>query len=168
MKTDMRLIVVFSAAAAILLMVYLAKRSTDPQSAIIAGERERLYASRDDVRMKQDLIYAGALGDRLAFLDYRTAVAYNDEQQPDKAIVILRRLINDEETREEGGIRRRSRSYANEADYYDVLHTSFELKHDEAEANRALDRRMQLLSRAREQRRLEKRETGKYVGTAED
>ncbi len=168
MKTYLRITVLFVVAVGILFVIYLAKRATEPQSAMIIRERDRVYAAQDKDRMKNDPVYAAEIQDRLAFLDYRTSLAYNDEKQPDKAIAILQRLIEDEEAKEKGGIRRNARSHANEADYYEALQTSFELKHDEAQANKALDRRTQLMSEARKLERLENREEGKYVGPSAD
>jgi hypothetical protein len=164
-KTYLRFIVLFVVAAAILFVIYLVRQATEPQSALIARERNRVYVSRDNDRMKNDPAYAGYLVDQLAFLDHRLAVAYNEENHPDKAIAILRRLIDDEEAKEKGGLRRRSLSYTNEANYFETLQASFDLKHDEAEVIKALDRRIQLMAKARELGRTEKSEEGKFVGT---
>jgi hypothetical protein len=168
MKTYLRLTVLVAVFAAILFAVYLVRQATVPQSAIIAKERNRLYASRDKKRMVNDPIYAGELEDKLALLDYWMAVAYNDEKKPDKAIAILQRLINDEEARDKDSIPRRSRSYMHEANYYEALKESFELKHEMAEVNKALDRYTQLKIKAAELRRLESRDDGKYVGSPAD
>ncbi len=168
MKTYLRLIILFAVAAAALLVVYLVRRATEPQSAIIARERDRVYAARDVDRMKNDAVYAAKVEDTLAFLDYRLAVACNAENKPDRAIDILQRLIGDEEAREKGGIPRRSRSYLQEANYYEALKESFALTHDEAEANKALDRYTQLMTKAMESRKLESREEGRSVGSPAD
>jgi len=168
MKTYLRLTILVAVVAAILLAVYLVRQAAVPQSAIIAKERSRLYASRDKKRMANDPAYAGELADKLDLLDYWTAAAYNDENKPDKAIAILQRLINDEEARGRGGIPRRSRSYMHEANYYEVLKESFELKHEGAEVNKALDRYTQLKIKAAELKRLESREDGKYLGSPSD
>lgn len=166
MKTYLRFIIVFIVAAAILFAVYLLKRATEPQSAVISRERARAYASRDEDRMKNDPVYAVKLQDTLALLDFRLAAAYNSENTPDKAIAVLRSLISDEESKNRGGIPRRSRSYMKEADYYDALKESFELKRDPDEVNKALDRRMQLMSKALESARTERSDEGKFVGTS--
>lgn len=168
MKSYLRLAVLFGVAAAILLAVYVARRATVPQSAVIAKERNRIYDSRDKKRMANDPIYAGELENKLALLDYWMAVAYNDENKPDKAVVILQRLIHDEEAGKQGGIPRRSRSYLREAGYYEALKESYELKHDAAEVKRALDRYTQLKIKAAELKSLESREEGKYVGPSSD
>lgn len=168
MKSYLRLTIVVAVFAAILLAVYLVRQAAVPQSAIIAKERKRVYTSRDVKRMANDPVYAGELEDKLALLDYWMAVAYNDENSPDKAIAILQRLINDEEAGEKSGIPRRSRSYMHEANYYEALKQSFELKHDVAEVNRSLDRYTQLKIKAAELKSLESREDGKYVGTPSD
>jgi hypothetical protein len=168
MKTYLRLTILVVVSAAILLAVHLVRQATVPQSAIIAKERNRLYASRDKKRAADDPVYAGELEDKLALLDYWMAAAYNDEHKPDKAITILQRLINDEEAREKGSIPRRSRSYMHEANYYEALKVSFELKHEMAEVNKSLDRYTQLKIKAAELKRLESREDGKYVGSPSD
>lgn len=169
MKTCQRLTILVAVAALIVFAVYLVRHATVPQSASIAKERNRLYASLDKKRMADDPVYAGELEDKLALLDYRMAVAYNNEKKPDKAIAILQRLINVEEARgKKGSIPRRSRSYLREADYYEALKQSFELKHEAAGANKSLDRYTQLKIKAAELRRLESREDGKYVGTPAD
>ncbi len=168
MRTYLRLTILVAVFAAILLAVYLVRQASVPQSAIIARERDRIYASRDTTRMANDPVYAGELADKLALLDYWMAVAYNSEKKPDKAIAILQRLINDEEAREKGSIPRRSRSYMHEANYYEALKESYELKHDMAEVNTSLDRYTQLKIKAAELRRLESMEDGKYVGTPSD
>jgi hypothetical protein len=168
MKSYLRLAILFGVAAAIFLAVYVAQRATVPQSAVITKERNRIYTSRDKTRMANDPIYAGEIEDKLALLDYRIAVAYNDENKPDKAVAILQRLIHDEEAREKGSMPRRSRSYLHEASYYEALKESFELKHDVAEVNKALDRYTQLKIKAAELKSLESREEGKYVGPSSD
>ncbi len=168
MKTYLRLTILIAVSAAILLAVYLVRQAAVPQSAIIAKEKNRLYASRDKKRMADDPVYAGELEDKLALMDYWMAVAYNDENKPDKAIAILQRLISKEEAGEKSGMPRRSRSYMHEANYYEALKESFELKHEVAEVNRALDRYTQLKIKAAELKRLESREDGKYVGTPSD
>jgi hypothetical protein len=167
-KTYLRLTILVAVFAAILLAVYLVRQATVPQSSIIAKERNRLYASRDMKRLANDPVYASELEDKLALLDYWMAVAYNAENKPDKAIAILQRLINNEEAGEKGGMPRRSRSYMHEANYYEALKGSFELKHEAAEVNKALDRYTQLKTRAGELKKLESREDGKYVGTSSD
>ncbi len=168
MKPYLRSIVLFAAAAAVLFVIYLVRHAIEPQSAVIARERKTVFASEDKDRMKSDPIYAGEVREKLAFLDYRLAVAYNAEQKPDKAIDILQRLIRDEEDTEKSGVPRRSRSYMREADYYEVLKESFELKHNDAEVNTALDRYGQLRTKALELRRLESREDGRHVGQPAD
>ena len=168
MKTYLRLTIVVAVAAAIVLAVYLVRQAAVPQSAVIAKERKRVYASRDEKRIANDPVYAGEVEDKLALLDYWLAVAYNDENNPDKAIAILQRLISEEEAGEKSGIPRRSRSYMHEANYYEALKQSYELKHEVAEVNRSLDRYTQLKIKAAELKRLESREDGNYVGTPAD
>ncbi len=168
MKTYLRLTILVAVFAAILIAVYLVRQATVPQSAIIAKERNRLYESRDKMRLANDPVYAAELEDKLALLDYWMAVAYNEENKPDKAIVILQRLITDEEARGKGSMPRRSRSYMHEASYYEALKESFELKNEGAEVNKALDCYTQLKTKAAELKRLESTEDGKYVGPPSD
>jgi len=168
MKAYLRLIVFFAVAAAAALAFYVARQATEPQSAIIARESSKFYASRDQNRMKSDPIYAGEVREKTAFLDYRRALAFNAENRPDKAIEILQRLIREEEAKGNGGIPRRSRSYMKEADYYEALKEAFELKNDPAEVNRALDQYARLRTKALELRRLESTEDGRLVGRPAD
>jgi FtsZ-interacting cell division protein ZipA len=166
MKSYLRFTVLFAGVAVVLLVLYLARQATEPESAIIAREKDRVFASRDKDRMQKDPVYAGEIEERMEFLDYQTAAAYNAEHNPDKAIPILQRLIDDEEAREKAGTPRRSRSYMKEADYYEALQGAYELKQDEAAASRALDRRTQLRTKAAELRKKENKEEGKYVGSS--
>ncbi len=168
MKAYLRIFVFFIVAAAILIVLYLVRQTAEPQSAVIARERDRYYASQDQERMKKDPIYAIEVREKLAFLDYRQALACNAEHKPDQAIEILQRLINEEEAGEKSGIPRRSRSFMREADYYEALKESFELKNNAAEVNKALDHYAQLRTKASELRRLESREDGKHVGQPAD
>ncbi len=168
MKIYLRLLILFAAAAAVLFVVYLVRQAKAPQSAIIARERNRVYSSRETDRMKNDPLYASKLQEQLALLDYRLAVAYNTENDPDKAIAVLQRLIAEEEAGETSGIPRRSRSYMLEADYYEALKESYELKHDAADVNKALDRYAELRTKASELRRLESRAEGRSMGSPAD
>jgi cell division protein FtsN len=167
MKTYLRLIVLFAVAVVVLLAVYLIRQATEPESAIIARERNKVYASRDRSRMEKDPLYAGELKDRLRFLDYRLAVTYNAENKPDKAIDVLKQLIKEEEATEKG-IPRHSRSYADEARYYETLKESYDLKHDEANAEKASAFRNELMAKAGERKKLESKEEGKHVGSSTD
>jgi hypothetical protein len=131
---------------------------------IIAKERDQIYATRDKSRMEKDPLYARELQDKLQFLGSRLAVAYNAENRPDEAIAVLQQLISDEEVKGKTGILRRSRSYLNEAQYYEVLKESYDLKHDEGNAQKAAESREALLAKAAELRISESREEGKSVG----
>jgi tetratricopeptide (TPR) repeat protein len=168
MKSYLRLIVFFGVAVSLLIVVSLVRQTTEPQSSIIDRERNRVYASRDEGRMKSDPVYASGFREKAAFLDYRLAIAYNAENKPDKALVVLQRLINDEEAKEKDAIPRRSRSYMKEADYYEALKEAFELRHDMAGVNKALDQYARLRTKALELRILEGREDGRYVGAPAD
>jgi len=164
MKRYMRLMVFFIVAVAILFFIYVVKQTSAPESVIIAKERDQIYASRDKSRLEKDPLYARELQDKLQFLDNRLAVAYNAENRPDEAIAVLQQLISDEEVKGKTGILRRSRSYLNEAQYYEVLKESYDLKHDENNAQKAAKSREDLLAKAAELRIRESREEGKSVG----
>jgi hypothetical protein len=167
MKTYLRLIILFAAAVTVLSAVYLIRQATEPESAIIARERNKVYASRDRSRMEKDPLYAGELKTKLQFLDYRLAVTYNAENKPDMAIDILKQLIKEEEA-EGKEIPRRSRSYLDEARYYEALKESYDLMHDEANAEKAMAFRNELMARAGERKKLESKEEGKHVGSSAD
>ncbi len=164
MKTFLRLALLFITAGAILIVVYVAKQASAPASAVIARERNRVYAERDKSRMENDPIYAVEFQDRLLMLDYRLALAYNAENKPDDAIAVLQRLIGDEEAKGNSGPPRRSRSYLNEASYYKALKESFDLKHDDAAATRAAAHSEELMARAEQRKKIESSEEGKSVG----
>jgi len=164
MRRYMGLMVFFIAAVAILFFIYVVKQTSAPESVIIAKERDHIYASRDKSRLEKDQLYARELQDKLQFLGNRLAVAYNAENRPDEAIAVLQQLISDEEGKGKTGILRRSRSYLNEAQYYEVLKESYDLKHDENNAQKAAKSREDLLARAAELRIRESREEGKSVG----
>ncbi len=168
MKTYVRIIIFLVVAAILTLAFYAARQATEPQSGIIARERERFSTSRDRDRMKSDPIYAAEVREKKSFLDYRLAVAYNTENKPDKAIEILKRLISEEEATGQNGIPRRSRSYMKEADYFEALKEAYELKNEPSEVNRALDRYAQLRTKAAALRRLESSEDGRHVGRPAD
>ncbi len=168
MKTYVRIVLFVAVASAVVLAFHAARRATEPQSAVIDREIDSFSASRDKDRMQRDPIYAAQVREKKALLDYRLAVAYNRENKPDKAIEILHRLIREEESTEKSGIPRRSRSYMKEADYYEALKESYELKKEPSEVNRALDRYAQLRTKAMELRRLESSEDGRHVGRPAD
>lgn len=164
MRGYMRLMIFFIVAVAILLFIYVIKQTSAPESVIIAKERDQIYASRDKSRLEKDPLYARELQDKIQFLGYRLAVAYNTENRPDEAIAVLKQLISDEEVKGKTGILRRSRNYLNEAQYYEVLKESYDLKHDEDNAQKAAKSREDLLAKAAELRIRESREEGKSVG----
>ena len=164
MRKYTRLIVFFIVAVSILFFIYVVKQTTTPESVIITKERDEIYASRDKSRLEKDPLYARELQDKLQFLGYRLAVAYNAENRPDEAITVLKQLISDEEAKGKTGILRRSRSYLYEAQYYEVLKESYDLKHDENNAQKAAKSREDLLAKAAELRIRESREEGKSVG----
>ncbi len=164
MKTYLRIIALFVVVGLIVLVFTLFRQATAPESAIIAKERSRVAATEDKSRMGKDPVYAVEIRSKLRFLDYRVAVAYNKENKPDDAINLLQQLISSEETVGKGGIPRRSRSYRDEARYYEALQQAYVLKHDEAGAERANQRRLDAIARAIETGRKERSEEGKSVG----
>ncbi len=164
MKTYLKTAAVLVIAGVIVLILFLMKEASSPESAIIGGERKKLADSIDKNRAENDPIYARQVEEKLQFLDYRQAIAYNSENKPDKAIAVLKSLISNEEAKPQRGITRRSRSYANEARYYEALAASFELKHDDDGAKKATRNREELLAKASELRKREEREEGRSVG----
>jgi len=168
MKTYLRIVLLFAVAGAVLAIVFVVRQASLTESAIIARERSRVYESRDKVRMGKDPNYALDLQDKLQYLDYRRATAYNKENKPDESIALLEGLIRDEEAKGQQGLPRRSRSYLNEARYYEALEASYDLKHDEAAVKKAAERRGFLMARAAELEKKESAEEGKRVGSPRD
>ncbi len=166
MKTFFRLLIVFVIAAVVAVVIQAVKRASEPQSAIIAQERNKLSGSIDKSRAEKDPAYAREMGDKLRFLDYRTALAYNSENKPDEAIAILQKLINGEQARGAGGGQRYSRSYFDEARYYDAIKESYELKNDAVAAQNAAEMRKKLLAQGEELSRREAQEEGESLGSA--
>jgi len=162
LKAYIKIIVLFIVAAAVLMVLYLMRESSKPESAIIAAEKSNLVHSQDTKRAEQDPVYAASLESKLRFLDYRQAVAYNSENRPDDAIVILLRIIK-EESQMKDGIPRRSRSYAAEAQYYEALVTSYDLKKDTDARKKAMQSHEELLARAAETRKIEDLAEGKSI-----
>jgi hypothetical protein len=163
MKPYRKLAVLFAVAATVVIAVYLARTALAPMSAMIAKERNNLARSVDQDRALRDPAYTHAVEEKLHILGYRLAMAYNAENKPDKAIEVLRKLIDDERAREKIGAQRNSRSYLNESRYYEAMAESYELKEDENNANRARHERIKLLSKASELRKQENREEGRTV-----
>ncbi len=164
MKASLKIAALFIFAGAVVLVLFLLREASKPESVIIADERKKLADSIDKNRAGNDPIYARNIEEKLQFLDYRQAIAYNSENKPDEAIAVLKSLISNEEAKSQRGITRRSRSYANEARYYEALATSFELKHDENGAKTAVLKRDELLAKAAELRKREELEEGRSVG----
>jgi predicted Zn-dependent protease len=162
LKPFIKIAALFIVAAVVLLVLFLMRESTKPESDIIAAERADLARLKDNKRAEQDPVYAASLESKLRFLDYRQAVAYNSENRPDNAIAVLRRIIS-EESQKKDGMPRRSRSYTAEAQYYEALATSYELKKDPDEAKKAMQSREELLARAAETRKIEDLAEGKSI-----
>jgi hypothetical protein len=162
MKPHIKITALFIVVAVILLLFFFIKESSKPESAIIAAERDELVRHKDDKNVKQNPAYASNFESKLRFIAYRQAVAYNSENRPDDAIVVLQRIINEEST-QNNEIPRRSRSYTAEAQYYEALGTSYELKKDPETAKKAMKRRDELLKRAMEIRKIEDLTEGKSI-----
>jgi predicted Zn-dependent protease len=163
MKAYLKIASLFGIAVMAVLVLYVLRQASKPESAIIAAELETLARSKDPARAEKDPLYARDFEEKLQFLDYRLAVAYNSENRPDEAIVILERLIKGEETRQRSGSPRHSRSYAQAARYYDALIDSFELKGDDESAKKAAGLREEMLAAASERRKIEDQGEGKYI-----
>jgi hypothetical protein len=164
MKLYLKIAALFITAGVIIIVLLLIKEASKSESAIILGERKKLADSMDKNRAEKDPVYSRTMEDKLRFLDYRLAVAYNAENKPDEAIAVLRTLISSEEAKGQRGLPRRSRSYANEARYYEALIESFEIKKDEVGVEKAVQEREELLAKASELKKREEREEGHSVG----
>lgn len=168
MKRYMKLAVFFSAAVLVVLAVYLAREASAPLSAIMVQERNKLSRLYDKNLAEKDPVHAHELEEKLRFLDYRLALAYNAENEPDAAIEVLQKLIDDERAKEKSGAQRNSRSYLNEARYYEAMAESYELKKDENNANTARHERIKLLGKASELRKQKNREEGRTMRSDSD
>jgi hypothetical protein len=153
----------FSVVVVLLLVVYVFKRASAPESAIIAKERSRLAASLDKGREQKDPVYARNIEQKLQLLDFQQAEAHVKENKPDEAIKLLQTLISTEQGRSKAGPRR-SASYDREARYYEALRNAYSLKQDEAAMERANDQRSQLLAQAEKARKSERLSEGKSAG----
>lgn len=163
MKRYVKLAVFFAAAGLVVLAVYLAREASAPLSAIMVQERNKLSRSYDKDLAGKDPVHARELEEKLRFLDYRLAMAYNAENKPEAAIAVLQQLIDGECAKEKSGVPRNSRSYLNEARYYEAMAESYDLKKDEESANQARHERIKLLGKASELRKQENREEGRTV-----
>ena len=168
MKTYMKITILFVVVALIVFAVYAMRRVSAPESAIIAHERDAMYAARDKNRMEKDENYAVEIRDRLQFLDQRIAAAYIAENNPDAAIAVIQKLIFEEEVHAKIGTARRSRSYVNEMHFYEALQNAYELKKDDAGAQEAKEAYDALQLKAAEAKKRESMEEGKHVGSAGD
>ena len=164
MKTSVKIAAFFFAAVVLVFVLLILKEASKPESSIIAGERDKLARSLDKARAQKDENYARDHGDKLRFLSYRLALAYTTEDKPDEAIAVLNIMIKDEEAKSPAGRPRRSRSYFEEAKYYDALIGAYQLKRDDAKAVEAARVHDELLARASELKREEERGEGRSVG----
>jgi predicted Zn-dependent protease len=154
------------AVVAVMLILYVMKETSKPESGIIAEERARFARSKDNSRAEQDVLYATSFDNKLRFIDYRLAAAYNSENRPDDAIAILQRIIK-EESQEKNGIPLRSSNYSAAAQYYEALARSYELKQDPDNMKKATQSRGEMLSAALESKKKEDLEEGKLLNTHE-
>ncbi len=164
MKSYLKIAALIITAGVVVLFLFLIREASKPESVIILNERKKLADSVDKNRAATDPIYSRTMETKLQFLDYRLAVAYNAESKPDEAIVVLRTLISSEEAKGQGGLTRRSRSYYNEAQYYEALIESLKIKKDEAGVKKTPQEREELLEKASELQDREEREEGRSIG----
>jgi hypothetical protein len=165
MKTYVRITILSVLLVLTMLAVYMMRRVSAPESAIIAHERDAIYAARDKNRMEKDPTYAIEMRERLQFLDLRTAAAHIAENNPDEAIAIIQKLIAEEEAHAKVSIGGRSRTYVNEVRFYEMLMDAYELKKDEAGAQKAKEAHDALLLKAkrRESGKAGKKEAGRIA-----
>ena len=164
MKTPLKIAALFFVVAVIAFVLFLTKEASKPESSIIAAERDKLSRSLDKDRGQKDENYIRDLKDKRQFLSYRLALAYTAEHKPDEAVAVLDKMIKDEEANTPGDRPRRSRSYFDEAKYYEALISAYELKKDDAGAQKAARIHDELMARALEQKKQEERGEGKSVG----
>jgi hypothetical protein len=164
MKTPLKITALFFVVAVIAFALFLMKEASKPESSIIAAERDKLSRSLDKDRDQKDENYVRDLKNKQQFLSYRLALAYTAENKPDEAVAVLDKMIRDEEAKTPGGRPRRSRSYFDEARYYDALIRAYELKKDDTGAQKAARIHDELMARALEQKKQEERGEGKSVG----
>jgi|GEM_PF-3057560 len=162
MKTYLRIALLFIVVAVVMAVAYAAQQVTAPESALIISERNKLYAARDQARLANDPAYVLQLRDKLRVLDYRLAISYNVENNPDAAVGLLQKLIDDEEGK--SPLPRSSRSYLNEARYVAVLKDSYGLKKDEVNAGKMTAIQEELNAKAAAARKRAISEEGKHVG----
>jgi hypothetical protein len=163
MKLYLKIAALVITAGGVFLFLLLIKEASKPESAIILDERKKIADSMDKNRAEKDPIYSRTMETKLHFLDYRLAAAYNAENKPDAAIAVLRTLISSEEAKAQRDLPRRSRSYADEARYYEMLIESLEIKKDEAGVKKAVQEREELLVKASELEGREEREEGRSI-----
>ncbi len=164
MKTYSKIALLVFAVVAIAFALFIMKEASKPESSIIAGERDKLARSLDKDRATKDEDYSRDLEHKLQFLGYRLALAYITENKANEAIAVLDKMIQDEEAKSRSGRPRRSRSYFDEANYYDALIGAYQLKRDDARAIEAARTHDELMASAWELKRQEERGEGRSVG----
>lgn len=163
MKRYGRIILLFAAAIVIVGITYVVRAITEPVSSMIAKERDRLARSSWEEGEGKDPGAAARLRAKLEALDFQLAVAYNAEGRAGKAAAVLEGLIKAEQAKGAPGGTRNSRSFRNEARYYETMIESCVQMEDDACAERALHRRLDALSRAEEQKRREMLGEGRNI-----
>ncbi len=164
MKFYLKIAAFLITAGVVVFLVLMMKEASKSESLIIADERKKLADSIDKNRAEKDPVYARDVEEKLRFLDYRLAIAFNAEKRPDQAIAVLNKLISSEEAKSKHGLPRRARSYYNEAEYYEALIESLEIKKDEVGVQEAEQNRDELQRKALELKKLEERAEGRSVG----
>jgi len=163
MKLYLRIATLVLIAGAMAIGLFAMREASKPESRIIADERGKTVAVLNVARMGKDEVHVRELENKIRFLDYQTAVAYNKESKPDEAIIILKKLITDEESRTKPNETRRSRSYFEQAKYYDVLIASFQLKNDREGEMQAEQLRAALFAKAMDLKKREEQLEGHSV-----
>lgn len=164
MKQYGRIVGLVAVVIVLVLVFYVFRQASVPESTIIAREKKRVAASVDKDRIGKDEVFAADHRDKMAFLDLQQAEAFLKENKPDEAAAVLRKLIADEQGKSKGPIPRRSASYLQEARYFEVLQRVYMQKHDDAGAERAAEQRNQITARAETLRRSERLGEGRSVG----
>lgn len=164
MKMYLRIAALVLVAGVVAIVFYMMREASKSESRIIAEERGKIAAALDKARAGKDAAHARELEGKLHFLDYRMAVAYNSENKPDQAVIVLNRLIKEAQASVKPGESRKSRNYFDEAKYYDVLIAAYQMKHDTDAVKQASMYREDLFAKAMELKKLEDQKEGHSVG----
>ena len=164
LQNQRTLLIAAAGVAGVALFLYvMGERADEPASSRIAKERERIARIFAEGQERNNTGAAKDAAERLADLDQRLARAYLAEEKYDKAIVVLERLITNEESRV-GAEGRSARSYRTLSRYYEELADAHERMQHEIEAMSAKNKRIEMLSKAEDAKRREALREGKTVG----